>query len=43
MYLRPMLGLGARCKLIEACNAFGVAYDESHIAFHDAMYPGELG
>lgn len=42
MYLRPMLGLGARCKLIEACRAHGVDYDESHIASHDALAAGAL-
>jgi DNA polymerase III epsilon subunit-like protein len=42
MYLRPMLGLGARCKLIDACRDFGVAYDESHVASHDALAAGSL-
>lgn len=42
MYLRPMLGLGPRCKLTDACKAFGVPYDESHIASHDALATGEL-
>jgi DNA polymerase III epsilon subunit-like protein len=37
MYLRPMLGLGSRCKLEVACQAHGVAYQPTHMAARDAM------
>ena len=42
MYLRPMLGLGSRCKLEEACRAHGVARIPSHVAAADALAAGEL-
>ena len=42
MYLRPMLGLGPRCKLDEACRSHGVDYQGSHVAAHDAMAAGNL-
>lgn len=37
MYLRPMLGMGSRCKLDEACRFHGVSYEPSHIAANDAF------
>ena len=37
MYLRPMLDLGPRCKLEEACRAHGIEYEQSHIASSDAQ------
>lgn len=42
MYLRPMLGLGSRCKLEEACRTHGVERTPSHIAAADAMASAEL-
>jgi len=42
MYMRPMLGLGSRCKLEEACHHHRVDCKLSHIASADAMASGEL-
>ncbi len=42
MYLRPMLGLGSRCKLDEACREHGIAYEAKHIASSDAEASGKL-
>ena len=35
MYLRPMLGMGGRCRLAEACMAHGLPYEDQHIAAAD--------
>lgn len=37
MYLRRMLGLGATCKLHEACTAHGINFPETHVAADDAF------
>lgn len=42
MYLRPMLGLGGRCKLGEACKNAGIERNATHVASADAMSSGEL-
>lgn len=42
MYLRPMLGLGSRCKLEEACRFHGIEYQDSHVAGNDAMASAKL-
>jgi len=42
MYLRPMLGLGPRCKLDEACRCHGVTYLPTHVASDDAIAAGNL-
>lgn len=42
MYMRPMLGLGARCKLQDACHHHGIDYNASHVAANDAMASGKL-
>ena len=42
MYLRPMLGLGSRCKLQVACQQHGIDYQASHVAANDAMAAGQL-
>jgi DNA polymerase III epsilon subunit-like protein len=42
MYLRPMLGLGSRCKLEVACQAHGIAYQPTHMAAHDALAAASL-
>ena len=42
MYLRPMLGLGSRCKLEIACQSHGITYQPTHMAAHDALAAGRL-
>jgi DNA polymerase-3 subunit epsilon len=42
MYLRPLLGLGRRCSLGDACQAHGVSYSGSHIAADDAESSARL-
>jgi DNA polymerase III epsilon subunit-like protein len=42
MYLRPMLGLGGRCCLGEACQAFDIPYSGSHMAADDAQAAAHL-
>ena len=42
MYLRPMLGLGDRCKLEDACRVQGIELTGCHVAAHDALASGEL-
>jgi len=37
MYLQPMLKLGKRCKLAEACERHGVPHRPTHIAADDAL------
>jgi len=37
MYLRPMLGLGSRCCLADACKAHGIRHEDAHTAAFDAM------
>ncbi len=37
MYMRPMLGLGKRCKLSQACRDHGIDYSATHIAANDAQ------
>jgi DNA polymerase-3 subunit epsilon len=37
MYLRPMLGLGSRCSLEDACRAHGITYSSLHVAAADAL------
>lgn len=37
MYLRPMLGLGSRCKLQDACIDHAVDYEPNHVASNDAL------
>lgn len=37
MYLRPMLGLGSRCSLDDACRAHGIDRKGSHQAAVDAL------
>jgi DNA polymerase-3 subunit epsilon len=36
MYMRPLLGLGKRCTLEDACQAHGLPYDHGHVAASDA-------
>lgn len=37
MYLRPMLGLGRKCSLRDACEQSGVAHSRAHHASADAL------
>ncbi|HJZ93871.1 MAG TPA: 3'-5' exonuclease, partial [Gemmataceae bacterium] len=37
MYLRPMLGIGVRCRLSAACRAHGIAHTLVHTAAPDAV------
>lgn len=42
MYFRPMLGLGSRCKLAQACHFHGIDHEVTHTARHDAVVSGKL-
>ena len=42
MYLRPMLGLGARCRLELACQAHGIPLRDAHRTSADAMAAAHL-
>ena len=42
MYMRPMLGLGSRCKLEAACKAHDITYKSAHVAAEDARACGDL-
>jgi len=42
MYLRPMLGLGPRCKLDEACRQHQIEFEAIHISAHDAQASAKL-
>ncbi len=42
MYMRPMLGLGSRCRLEEACQAIGMGCGVSHVASQDVQACGSL-
>jgi DNA polymerase III epsilon subunit-like protein len=37
MYLRPMLNLGNRCKLEDACRFHSIEYEVKHVAAYDAQ------
>jgi DNA polymerase-3 subunit epsilon len=42
MYMRPMLGLGPRCRLDEACRQHNLEYAPTHIAADDAQAASRL-
>ena len=42
MYMRPMLGIGSRCTLGDACKQHGVATSTAHVAADDALACSEL-
>lgn len=42
MYMRPMLGLGCRCTLDQACEENGLGIAQAHMAACDAMAAAEL-
>jgi hypothetical protein len=42
MYMRPMLGLGSRCSLSDACREHGIQHIDTHVASSDAFAAGKL-
>jgi DNA polymerase-3 subunit epsilon len=42
MYMRPLLGLGKRCSLGEACKAHDIDYDSAHVAMSDVRSSMQL-
>lgn len=42
MYIRPMLGLGPRCRLEEACYSHNICYEVPHVAAYDAQASARL-
>lgn len=42
MYMRPVLGLGSRCKLGEACRCHGIEYVDAHVASADVIASARL-
>jgi DNA polymerase III epsilon subunit-like protein len=42
MYMRPMLGLGERCRLVEACRHHQVEYSLNHVSSADALAASRL-
>jgi hypothetical protein len=42
MYMRPMLGLGKKCTLLEACSTHGVSNTSSHVAGSDVLASAQL-
>ncbi len=42
MYFRPLLGLGCRCRLEEACCEHGIQHEAAHIAAADVQASGKL-
>jgi DNA polymerase-3 subunit epsilon len=42
MYMRPLLGLGCRCSLENACADHGLSYQNGHQAAHDALLSAQL-
>ena len=42
MYMRPMLGLGGRCSLRDACDHSGVVHSKAHHAAADALAAAAL-
>lgn len=42
MYLRPMIGLGRRCLLHDACCEHGIAHEHAHTAAADAQASARL-
>src|SRR6266566_1526325 len=37
MYMRPMLGLGRKCCLSDACKEHGISHEKTHTAAGDAL------
>ncbi len=42
MYMRPLLGLGCRCSLENACTDHGLSYQNGHQAANDALMSAQL-
>ncbi len=42
MYMRPLLGLGGRCPLGQACSQHSIPYEPKHHAYIDAYAAGRL-
>lgn len=42
MYMRPMLGLGKKCGLTEACGLHGISYTSAHASAVDAAAAAQL-
>lgn len=42
MYLRPMLGIGRRCRLSEACAHHGLSFEDQHITSSDCHAAAQL-
>lgn len=42
MYMRPLLGLGNRCPLGQACSQHSIPYEPKHHAYIDAYAAGRL-
>lgn len=42
MHMRPMLGLGRKCCLSDACRAHGIEHREAHTAAYDALAGARL-
>ncbi len=42
MYMRPLLGLGPRCCLSDACASHNISYSHAHMASSDALVCGRL-
>lgn len=42
MYMRPMLGLGPRCSLGDACRGHGIEHVDTHVASSDALASAKL-
>ena len=42
MYMRPLLGIGPRCSLTDACIAHGITYSRAHQAASDAIVSAQL-
>jgi DNA polymerase-3 subunit epsilon len=42
MYMRPMLNLGSRCRLEEACRDYEIEYQAAHVASKDAQAAAQL-
>ncbi len=42
MYMRPLLGVGTRCSLADACMEHGIPHDNQHVAAADALASAKL-
>jgi len=42
MYMRPLLDLGPKCKLEEACRIHNIDFQAAHVAADDAMASAQL-